>query len=374
MAKTYDSIVINKGEGIKNMIKIVSLIFLLLLNPIVPSSNDSLVSVCGELSSDSKPVVNVNLEGSGSKFIYKAGFQTLSTGSAESSLPVVQYDFDTKITTFTSVSYSNSGYITTASKDIVGPSGYYNFSLKNYNSLYNGSKDNLCQTEYEYRPYTYLSPIGRTYAKFNDYYSVGSCFTVGNYTALSAAHCFFKDGVFSSSGDAFFVLQADNVFAHTSNIKKVIIPRTYYDFADTNEGESVRDFDWCICVLDGNVGDDVGYLSVSSGYSMAGCYNFACGYPTISGDTRDGQLCYSAASEVMEPDDPNDTAVFHLYNYLLPGMSGGPVLFYYENSMTFEQYSGVSSINIQRNLDDHSGYAVKISNALIETRRKVENI
>lgn len=120
---------------------------------------------------------------------------------------------------------------------------------------------------------------------------------------------------------------------------------------------------------------DISYPT--SGYNMAGCYNYACGYPVENkSDSRYAQLCYSPAYEKYYTDTvaPKDSDMFSLNNYVLGGMSGGPVLFYYENNMTFEQYDGVSSIITRGNKSNGHGYSVKVTNKMIETLKEASRL
>lgn len=359
------------------MFKKISMVSLLLLNPMLSSLNDCVMCSCvaSVEENDDAPIVENDVKDEMDvSSVYHEGLESVDYASTGLTLPVVEYDVISKQKTFYSISYSNSGYSTTASKAIMGPNGYYSFKNYEYNSVYNGVKDNLYQTEYKYRPYSYISSVGQTYVEYGDNGFLGSCFTVGNNIILSAAHCFYKDGKFPTDAGSYFVLNENKAFAKYSKIKKIIIPKAFYDGKNIGDDTSQRAYDWCVCVLKDNVGDQVGYLSVSSGYTMAGCYNYACGYPSIDGDTRDKELCYSAALGTNSQDSTSGTALFNLYNYLLPGMSGGPVMFYYENSMTFEQYFGVSSINTMSNKINHHGYSVKITNAMIETLRKAKTL
>lgn len=358
------------------MFKKISMISLLLLNPMLSSLNDCVMCSCvASVKNDDAPIVENDVKDeTDTNSVYHEGLESVDYASTGLTLPVVEYDVSSKQKKFYSISYSDSGYSTTASKAIMGPNGYYSFKNYEYNSVYNGVKDNLYQTEYEYRPYSYISSVGRTIATYSGYLARGSCFTVDKNIILSAAHCFYDNGKFPSSANSYFVLKENKTYATGSEIEKIIIPKAFYDGKNIGEDTSQRAYDWCVCVLKENVGDQVGYLSVSSGYTMAGCYSYACGYPTIDGDTRDKELCYSAALGTNSQDSTSGTALFNLYNYLLRGMSGGPVMFYYENSMTFEQYFGVSSINTMSNKINHHGYSVKITNAMIETLRKAKTL
>lgn len=290
------------------------------------------------------------------------------------SLSVVEYEVKTETINNYSISYSNSGYSSTASKMILGPNGFYDFSNYKYNSAATGIKDNLYQTEYKKRPYSYLSSIGQTYTEYDNKAYSGSCFSVGDNIVLSAAHCFFKYKKFASLPQVGFILKESGEFAEYAEVKKIILPKSFYDSGNIDNAYEQRAYDWCICILDRSIGSKVGYLSISSEYTMAGCFNYACGYPSIPNDKRNMQLCSSAASGVNASDKVSGKDLFNLYNYVRPGMSGGPVTFYYENSMTFEQYYGVSSIVTRTSTENYHGYSVKITNALIQTLMKAKTL
>ena len=311
--------------------------------------------------------------------LLKDGYSSESYSTVGSTLPVVEYDYTTKSLTTMDISYSESGYASTPSKYIKGENGYYTFSPKNCNTI-NSVKDNLVATDYADRSYSMLSSIGQlsTISGGKTYY--GSCFTVASNLILTAAHCLYENKQFASSPIAWFDLyeitqengKRVNRWSDQATIEKVIMPKAYYDCddADSNIG---KDNDWCICVLKYDIGNEFGYLSIASGYTMANCYNFACGYPVDVSDSRKSQLCYSAAFEtnVKYPSSKN---VFSLNNYVLGGMSGGPEIFYYEDAMTFEQYEGVSSILTRRSDLDGHGYSVKVTNQMIETLKEAQRL
>ncbi len=290
------------------------------------------------------------------------------------SLPVVEFDVKAETISNYSISYSNSGYSSTASKMILGPNGYYDFSNYKYNSATTGIKDNLYLTEYTKRPYSYLSSIGQTYTEYENKAYNGSCFSVADNIVLSAAHCFFKYKKIASNPQVGFILKESGGFAEYAEVRKIILPKAFYNSGNIDNAYEQRAYDWCICILDRNIGSKVGYLSISSEYTMAGCFNYACGYPSIPNDKRNMQLCSSAASEVNAADKVSGKELFNLYNYVKPGMSGGPVTFYYENSITFEQYYGVSSIVTRTSNENYHGYSVKITNALIQTLMKAKTL
>lgn len=54
-------------------------------------------------------------------------------------------------------------------------------------------------------------------------------------------------------------------------------------------------------------------------------------------------------------------------------MSGGPLLFQYEDSMTLETYFGVAGIVAYTNILDNHGYAVKITNATVAALRSIKS-
>lgn len=114
-----------------------------------------------------------------------------------------------------------------------------------------------------------------------------------------------------------------------------------------------------------------GYLSIAAGYTLADVNNYACGYlgNLQKDDPNYLQLAYSSARGVKN----YNTALYELYNYAIGGMSGGPLLFQYEDSMTLETYFGVAGIVAYTNILDNHGYAVKITNATIAALRSTKN-
>lgn len=233
------------------------MISLLLLNPMLSSLNDCVMCSCvASVKNDDAPIVENDVKDeTDTNSVYHEGLESVDYASTGLTLPVVEYDVSSKQKKFYSISYSDSGYSTTASKAIMGPNGYYSFKNYEYNSVYNGVKDNLYQTEYKYRPYSYISSVGRTIATYSGYLARGSCFTVDKNIILSAAHCFYDNGKFPSSANSYFVLKENKTYATGSEIEKIIIPKAFYDGKNIGEDTSQRAYDWCVCVLKENVGD-----------------------------------------------------------------------------------------------------------------------
>ena len=114
------------------MFKKISMISLLLLNPMLSSLNDCVMFSCvASVKNDDAPIVENDVKDETDvNSVYHEGLESVDYASTGLTLPVVEYDVNSKQKRFYSISYSDSGYSTTASKAIMGPNGYYSF--KNY--------------------------------------------------------------------------------------------------------------------------------------------------------------------------------------------------------------------------------------------------
>lgn len=304
------------------------------------------------------------------------GNSNVSEVSNSNSLNLVIYDKDTGTISNKSVSYSSFPSAETESKYPENYSGSeYSFDNHGYNTYSNCKKNYIVPNNSDRKKFK-LSAICETLSKRGGAEIYGSAFVVSNNMIMSAAHCFYdKNGFYDSSYVGAIQHDDKSVFDAGFEVSKIIMPKSYYE----NINDNVND--WCICVLkkffdkeQGNKYYDIshytGYLSIASGYTLAGCYNYACGYPgdLPTSDNSYFKLSYSPASETNGYDDD----FFYLNSYVVGGMSGGPVIFSYENSMTFESYEGVAGIITRTYINDKRGIAVRITNKIIETERMVE--
>lgn len=98
-------------------------------------------------------------------------------------------------------------------------------------------------------------------------------------------------------------------------------------------------------------------------FAISACSNNSSNHQSENSIHQTGAL--------SNPTDEDDS--YELYNYAIGGMSGGPLLFQYEDSMTLETYFGVAGIVAYTNILDNHGYAVKITNATIAALRSTKN-
>lgn len=261
----------------------------------------------------------------------------------------------------------------------------YSFSNHDYNRNEN-TTNNLIFPNWDERMCDPLSSICHTKSMTSkDEWISGSCVVVSKNMILSAAHCFLNETGIPYSSPTIEAIQNDfkdsntnaKGFNHTFEVSKILYPKAYVNGLNRNPK-----YDWCFCVLkkshnvshniDVNISYYTGYQSIVSGYTLAGCYNYACGYP--GGDLKETEkymnLSYSPACEIREPDTfSKENDLYNLCNYATEGMSGGPLFFYYEDRNTFKDVQGVAGIIIEKNTIDSHAYAVKINNYMINIIR-----
>lgn len=295
--------------------------------------------------------------------------------STSEELKLIVYDVKNKSTNLIVTYYSSYPSTESSSKKPSYSSNYYySFDMSNANSTQKFSR-NFVYPNYEDKQHYELSSICITRCSENNIIHQGSAFAVSDRSVLSAAHCFYSNGKFFSNPLIGILQQKkNNEFYCSFNVSKIIILYSYYINGN-------QDDDWCYCIVDDYLDEKdkkthelsyyTGYLSIAAGYTLADVNNYACGYlgNLQKDDPNYLQLAYSSARGVKN----YNTALYELYNYAIGGMSGGPLLFQYEDSMTLETYFGVAGIVAYTNILDNHGYAVKITNATIAALRSTKN-
>lgn len=314
---------------------------------------------------------------------FMAPSSSMLSSSGSSNLSLVHYHVSTKaLDSSISIPFSEELSLHTEKKCVVGSDGLFTFSINesNKSSTPKSIKNNLQTPDIRYQKTAPLNAVCKTQAQHagKELWAVGSGFFVLDDIIMSAAHCFFENNDFYED-PKIFCQQNDSstptTFQYMYQITDIYMPARFYLSGNTDGALSARSDDWCFARVNREEGNNPqGYLSIASHYTLANIYSYAIGFPVdepIATKTK-GWLSYSCGYETLEPDSTSLTTLYNLTNYIVGGMSGGPLYFENENEMTFETYQGVAGIITRSSTSDHHGYAVKINNAMIKTLEEIQ--
>lgn len=231
--------------------------------------------------------------------------------------------------------------------------------------------DNLEIVDYKKYDGYPISPVGlcRSYGG-NSY---GTAFMIGNGFALTAAHCVadkynfyrgkteigFKLNSISDSG----ILE----FEYDSSVSDIYVPARYFSLDSKGDPVANLNFDWAILKLSNpDITKEVGALSIGSGLSLLERQSTFVGFTT---KTENGLTNLYSSTGMREFEESEYR--YRLFQYIYQGMSGGPLITYYFDQNTLEEFSLVVGIcsSIKPDEGGFISEATKISNLLIDTFR-----
>lgn len=278
----------------------------------------------------------------------------------------IKFDFTSRISTTISYNFSSD---TNGVKTIKGEnnssSNFISFPMDNCNNNTTFT-DNRIITDVDDLKYYMPSAVCIVQTSFyrEDIAGHGTGFVIGNNFILTAAHNIYNRKNFNLNAEVGFVLKN-----YTSNgqditnhyeVKNAYFPMNFYN----NYGYT--DYDWAIIELDSSIDlvKKYGALNIGSNYTLYNAYSTSSGYSRDFGDIK---LTTSSAYGVMRSYDKK----FDIYNYCNSIMSGGPLIYYYEDPITLEYNRICVGIISQKVISKNSGSiiyskACKITNNLID--------
>lgn len=156
----------------------------------------------------------------------------------------------------------------------------------------------------------------------------GTVFLLGNGYALTAAHCVYFDGKYRRDLKGTFSYEnAVETKKTTSNVEEIYVPESWIDSnpnGDTLPTVTQKNNDWAIIKFeDANLKDTFGGLPIAS-YGEIDTYTnyIALGYP----DDKGNKQTYSKGQGLISSTDYR----YDLYSFVSGGMSGGPIIAFYE--------------------------------------------
>lgn len=272
------------------------------------------------------------------------GALNLSNDSSNSNY--VAYNCSSGQATFGSLTYDNTGSQYINGYTPTGTMDYLPFSYSQCKTQVTSS-NNLIQVNdsilSHFEPSTVALFQGiNTFA--TNPYSQGSAFLLGNGLALTAAHCVFEMNAFMGDPKLFFINNGPNNFAYSYNVSSIYIPKEFY--LDGNSNYSIIDgsrsfslssqaqnYDWAILKLQTTtLQHSFGAWKIGSKYTLGDVYDLTAGYPAYDSNKK----LYAASGQYCE--SWNEYR-YILFQYNAQGMSGGPIIGYYHDNVTLDDYT-----------------------------------
>lgn len=195
----------------------------------------------------------------------------------------------------------------------------------------------------------------------------GTIFMAPGGLGITAAHCVYSSlSGFINEPKANFSLtniasNGEFVFEYSSVITDVFIPNLF--FSSPNEA----DYDWAVVRFsDKNIETKTGSFNIASGFSMYGQTNTLIGFPRDKGFYPHSSSGYGVIS--------TQPRYYDLYQTVARGMSGGPVMFNYFDSVTLDEFGVVTAINTKMHTTNGFQHlrATRISNSMVSLIRMLK--
>ncbi len=259
--------------------------------------------------------------------------------------------------------------------------GYWPSSILNYtyNNYYNQSFRNtklasvnnltIVNESFVTQPYTSTCLLKHSGSEY------GSCFLLSNGYALTAAHCVYIDGKYTSNITATFTFNSGTKYSKTVKVTNTYIPLQWKALNPRSSSsiiptEAEKNVDWAILKFDDlTLPKTFGATTIASNTTVDNStYYITLGYPSAN----NYKLTYSLGKGVISKTDYR----YDLYANLSAGMSGGPLIALYDeydnHIQDYVYYNYIIGINSTGEPDTYekdfyawSGYT-RITNTMID--------
>lgn len=210
------------------------------------------------------------------------------------------------------------------------PSSILNCTFKDYyhedfRHTKSSNVDNLTIVDYSFvsQPYTSTGLLKKSGSNH------GTCFLLSNGYALTAAHCVYFNGEYTPSLTATFSFNAGTKYTKTVKVVETYIPEMWKTLNPLNSGSNVpteaqKNVDWAILKFDDlTLPKTFGATTIASNATMDdNTYYMALGYPQV----KNCKLSYSLGKDFISKTEYR----YDLYTSVREGMSGGPLIGFYD--------------------------------------------
>ncbi len=255
------------------------------------------------------------------------------------------------------------------------PSSLLNYTFKDYCNqsfrntiLASVTNSTIVNDSYVAQPYTSTGLLKKSGSEY------ASCFLLSNGYALTAAHCVYINGGYTSNITATFSFNAGTKYSKTVKVTNTYIPKLWRalnpNSISETPTEAQKNVDWAILKFDDlTLPKTFGATTIASNTTMdSNTYYISLGYPQIN----NYKLTYSLGKGVISKTEYR----YDLYNSISAGMSGGPLIGLYDeyddHIQDYHYYNYIIGINSTGEPDTYekdfyswSGYT-RITNTMID--------